>query len=273
MKLTVLVDNNTYIDEYYQGEPGFSCYLEEGNIKLLFDTGYSDLFMKNAEKMGINVMESNHIVLSHGHNDHTQGLKYMMEKGSIYDKALIAHPECFSERFMDGEPIGCPIPIEQIACNVSFIPCFRPFMISPSLIFLGEIPRTNDFENLSPIGVQRKNNRMLPDYVLDDSALVHVGEDGLFIITGCAHSGICNIMEYVKQIFPDAPITGILGGFHLMEDNAQLEKTIDYLASCNIKTVYPCHCVSLEAKAKMMEKLNVAEVGVGLTLEIESVRD
>lgn len=48
MKLTVLIDNNTYIDEYYIGEPALSYYIEDENERLLFDTGYSDAFIRNA---------------------------------------------------------------------------------------------------------------------------------------------------------------------------------------------------------------------------------
>ncbi|HEY5576646.1 MAG TPA: MBL fold metallo-hydrolase, partial [Clostridiaceae bacterium] len=44
MKLTVLVDNNTLIDRYFLGEPGLCFLIEEAGKKVLFDTGYSDVF-------------------------------------------------------------------------------------------------------------------------------------------------------------------------------------------------------------------------------------
>jgi 7,8-dihydropterin-6-yl-methyl-4-(beta-D-ribofuranosyl)aminobenzene 5'-phosphate synthase len=50
MKLKVLVENNTLIDRYFRGEPGVSYYLEVNGKKILFDTGYSDLFIENAKK-------------------------------------------------------------------------------------------------------------------------------------------------------------------------------------------------------------------------------
>lgn len=53
MKLKVLVDNNTYIDRYYLGEPAVSYYIEDKDTKILFDTGYSDIFISNSKKMGI----------------------------------------------------------------------------------------------------------------------------------------------------------------------------------------------------------------------------
>lgn len=49
MKLTILVDNNTYIDRYLTGEPGVCYYIECSGLKLLFDVGYSDIFLKNAQ--------------------------------------------------------------------------------------------------------------------------------------------------------------------------------------------------------------------------------
>ena len=79
MKLTVLVDNNTYIDQYYLGEPAVSYYIEDEGARVLLDTGYSDIFLSNAEKMGIDLSRLTHIALSHGHNDHTGGLRFLLE--------------------------------------------------------------------------------------------------------------------------------------------------------------------------------------------------
>ena len=80
MKLRVLVDNNTYIDRYYLGEPAVSYYIECDGIRLLFDAGYSDVFLKNAEALGIDLGLVTHLVFSHGHNDHTRGPKFMKER-------------------------------------------------------------------------------------------------------------------------------------------------------------------------------------------------
>lgn len=76
MKLKVLEDNNTFIDEYYLGEPGVSYYIEDGVEKILFDTGYSSIILENASKMNIDLNKINKLVISHGHDDHTGGLKF-----------------------------------------------------------------------------------------------------------------------------------------------------------------------------------------------------
>ena len=81
MKLTILMDNNTYIDQYYLGEPAFSVYIEDGAEKILFDTGYSDAFLRNAEQMQIDMNALTYIVLSHGHNDHSRGLTFLWDNG------------------------------------------------------------------------------------------------------------------------------------------------------------------------------------------------
>jgi 7,8-dihydropterin-6-yl-methyl-4-(beta-D-ribofuranosyl)aminobenzene 5'-phosphate synthase len=84
VKLTVLVDNNTIIDRYFYAEPGVSYFIECDDEKYLFDTGYSDLFLRNATKMGINLLGLDGIVISHGHNDHTWGLGELVK---LYSEA------------------------------------------------------------------------------------------------------------------------------------------------------------------------------------------
>lgn len=107
------------------------------------------------------------------------------------------------------------------------------------------------------------------DELLDDSALVYTGKNGLSIITGCSHSGICNIVKYAKETF-NKNIELIIGGFHLFENDEKTKQTISYLLKQNIKEVYPCHCTTLKVKSKMIESgLNINEVGSGLIIDID----
>lgn len=80
MKLTVLVDNNTLIDQYLLGEPAVNYYIEDEDEKILFDTGYSDVFIRNAEKLHINLADITKIVFSYGHNDHTGGFHFLSDQ-------------------------------------------------------------------------------------------------------------------------------------------------------------------------------------------------
>ena len=264
MKLTVLIDNNTYIDQYYLGEPAVSYFIQEGDIRLLFDVGYSDAFLQNARAMGIDLSDLTHIVLSHGHDDHTRGLQFLAPSPA----ELIAHPDCFLPKRFEGQAIGAPFGAEEAAIRWKYKPCKGVLPLSEKLLFLGQIPRVTTFENQLPIGEQFRDGLWLPDFLEDDSALVYRTDKGLFIITGCSHSGICNIIEYAKRVCGDHRIAGVLGGFHLLEDDAQLQKTVAYLKDCAPNNLYPCHCVSLTGKARMMAVLPVREVGVGMTLEL-----
>ncbi len=98
MKLKVLVDNNTYIDQYYCGEPAVSYYIEDEDTSFLFDVGYSDLFIRNSNALGIDLQNISSIVISHGHDDHTRGLKYYFEQNHKNNISIIAHPNAFKEK-------------------------------------------------------------------------------------------------------------------------------------------------------------------------------
>ena len=101
MQLTVLINNNTLIDRYFSTEPGLSFLIEDGAFSVLFDTGYSDLFLKNAHKMEKKLNHLDFIVLSHSHLDHTWGmepyLRYLteleIEHRPFSRPALVTHPE------------------------------------------------------------------------------------------------------------------------------------------------------------------------------------
>lgn len=268
MKLTVLVDNNTYIDQYYLGEPALSFYIEDGAERILFDTGYSDAFIKNAEQVSIDLGALTYIVLSHGHNDHTRGLSFLWDKYDLKNVKLVAHPGVFSPKQYMGLDVGAPFTKQDcLAHGLQVIDGNGPIKLTERLTFLGEIPRVTDFESIEPIGTLGETGP--DDFVLDDSALSYEGKEGIFIVTGCSHRGICNIVLKALKLNEKKSVTGIIGGFHLPEKNQQLEETIHFLAQNTKGTLYPCHCVSLAVKFEMMKMLPVAEVGVGLQLEVE----
>lgn len=269
MKLTVLVDNNTLIDQYYLGEPALSFYIEDGDTSLLLDAGYSDLFIKNAKALNVDLQKVSTIAISHGHNDHTRGLEFLHQEIRSNAIQLVAHPDAFKPKIYDELDIGSPLSEQQLASMYQLTLTKVPLKISPNMTFLGEIPSFNSFEKHLPIGAYLDDDNVYKkDKVKDDSALVYHGKDGLFIITGCSHSGICNIIEYATQVCNEPRITGVIGGFHLFEVNAQLTNTIEYFKQKNIDLLYPCHCVSFAAKAKINQAIPIHEVGVGMCIEV-----
>ncbi|MFN2145228.1 MAG: MBL fold metallo-hydrolase, partial [Anaerolineales bacterium] len=222
MKLTVLVDNNTLIDRYFLAEPGLSFLIQDGETSVLFDTGYSGIFLDNAAKMGLNLAHLDYLVFSHSHLDHTWGLDRLLkyytelaiEQRPFKKPTLVTHPQTFTSVRMDplGE-IGSLLSRERLERHFPMQLSAAPQQLSQKLTFLGEIPRKNDFEALETIG--RKEGDAEDDGVIEDSALVYRSERGLVIITGCSHAGICNICEYAREVCSNERIAGIIGGLHL----------------------------------------------------------
>ena len=267
MKLTVLMDNNTYIDQYYLGEPALSIYIEDGEENILFDTGYSEAFISNAEKMQIDLGKLTYIVLSHGHNDHTRGLPFLWERYNLDGVKLVAHPSVFFPKRYMGLDVGAPFSRQDcLAHGLQIVDGHEPVQITERLTFLGEIPRVTVFESKAPVGECVDTGK--GDFLLDDSALSYEGREGLFLVTGCSHSGICNIVLQALEMSEQEKINGIIGGFHLLKTDQQLTETIRFLEKHTTGMLFPCHCVSLSAKLEIMKALPVTEVGVGLQMEV-----
>jgi 7,8-dihydropterin-6-yl-methyl-4-(beta-D-ribofuranosyl)aminobenzene 5'-phosphate synthase len=279
MKLTVLVDNNTLIDRYFYGEPGVSYFIEDESTRILFDVGYSDVFVKNAQKMNINLLDLDFLVLSHGHLDHTWGLDPLIrlhteatiEEIDHKKPTLVAHPLTLLTKTIDSlEEIGSTISEKKLSKHFQIRLSQDPVWLTDKLVFLGEIRRKNDFEAKKPIGKIVKEDLQEDDYLMDDSALAYKSPGGLVIITGCSHAGICNIVEYARELCEDDRIIDIVGGFHLLNPpEEQLQGTLKYMEALQPTEVHACHCTDLNSKIALSKIVNLKEVGVGLTLEYE----
>jgi len=233
LKLTFLVDNNP--GPGCQAEHGLSLFIE-ADIRILFDAGQSRLFLENAGHLGIDTAAADFLVLSHGHYDHGNGFEYL--KG----KRLLCHPGCFTRRYRTEKSAYIGLKYDQQFAEKNFDLIFseKPFKISDSVTFLAQIPRRNDFEAKQTTFVKEDGT---PDFVIDDSALVVDTLAGLVVIAGCSHAGICNIIEYAREITGKSKIAAVVGGFHLKEGSPAIEPTIGYLRRAEIGVLMPCHCV------------------------------
>jgi 7,8-dihydropterin-6-yl-methyl-4-(beta-D-ribofuranosyl)aminobenzene 5'-phosphate synthase len=277
MKLTVLVDNNTLIDRCFLGEPALSYLIEADGQKILFDVGYSDAFIVNARKLSIDLLEVDFVVLSHCHMDHTWGLEplvrlhteAMVEKLPARKPALVTHPQTFLPRRLGELPeIGSLLAGAALSRFFPLQLTREPVWLTERLVFLGEIERSNDFEAQKPIGRVLENGVEKDDFLLDDSALAYVSSGGLVIVTGCSHSGICNIVEQARKVCGRERVIDIIGGFHLLEPSPeQLQGTLEYMTSLSPGSVHACHCTDLSSKIALSQVVDLREVGVGLSLE------
>ena len=278
MRATVLVDNCALFDRPYLAEHGFAMYIEAEGTKVLFDTGYSDAVARNAAGLKIDLLDLDYIVLSHGHNDHTWGLHHLLRlfSDAIMDGTahrlprLVAHPHCFYPRPKPPFPdIGAALTADEVGRFMPLELTSRPVQLTPNLFFLGEIERTLPFEAFDP-GLRRivmPDGRVQADSLVDDTALAFRGTDGLAVITGCAHSGICNTVEHARRVCGEDRIADIVGGLHLREAGPRLDGTCDYLRGLGLDALHACHCTSLLAKVALAGAAPLRETGVGLRLE------
>lgn len=273
MKITLLVDNQTLVDQYFLAEPAFCAWIESGDTKLMFDTGYSEVFLENARRLRLEISEVDLLVLSHGHSDHTWGLpalaRYLRLNRRRPDRVrLIAHPEAFYEKGLDGEVYGVNFNIEDYKDVFDVVLTKSAVNLGSGMMYLGEIPRKNDFEGKLAIGQTRRGQSWEKDFILDDTGISYLGKDGLVIISGCSHSGIVNIVEHAMTLNETRKVIDVVGGLHLQKPTKeQLEGTVRFFESLDLKQLHACHCTDLASKCRLMQTLPLTEVGSGSVLE------
>lgn len=257
MEITVLVEN--FASGEFGAEHGLSYIIEHQNHKILFDTGHTDLFLKNAQKLNLNIDEIDTVVLSHGHWDHGNGLIHLKKK------TLICHPYAFIKRYRksDHSYIGLNNSWDYYDRHFKLISTRIPYKITENIIFLGEIPRLNNFEAQNTPFIDKNGD---PDFTPDDSALVYILNQQIAIVTACSHSGICNIIDYAKKVTGINNVKFVIGGFHLKENDEIYKKTADCLKEMNIEKIYPSHCTQLPALAAFYNDFKIEQVKTGMKI-------
>ena len=245
--------------------------------RILFDVGYSDAFIRNARKLDIDVLDVDALVLSHGHLDHAWGLfpliqlytERITERREVKRPRLVAHPGVMlRKKHRDVPETGLLLSEETLSGYFDLQLSREPVQLTERLTFLGEIERVFDYEAQEPMGSIVENAQERDDRLTDDSALVYRSLQGLVVITGCSHSGICNIVEYARKVCGDHRVVDIIGGLHLLNPpEHKLRATIGYLKAIRPERVHACHCTDLKSKIEMSGSLRLEEVGVGLRLE------
>ena len=248
-------------------EFGLSQFIEVDGKTILFDAGMTDLYIKNADGMSIDLSGIDYIALSHGHNDHGNGLIYFP-----CHKPLILHPDCFIKRYCEQEYAGLSFEEKDIADRFEIVKTKVAYQIIDNAWFLGEIPRETNFElNNDKFKTQDGST----DLLLDDTGIVIKTSEGLVILSGCAHSGICNIIEYAKQIAGESIVHTVIGGFHLGFGGSGIDekakRTIEYFADNGIQNAYLGHCTSDDVILAFKNELtncHVKMLSVGTVIEI-----
>ncbi len=283
MKVTVLVENTRLEDRTdLDAEHGLSLHIERQGQQILFDTGASDAFRRNAERLGVDLAAVDLAVLSHHHYDHGGGLAQFLEINTQAKVYLRSHDVTDSYFWALGGLVKRPLGLdrtlfETYADRFEFVD--RPTEIAPDVFILTEIgeryplPKGNRY-----LFVEKEGARHLDSF---DHELVMVlrQEDGLVIFTSCSHRGILNMVDAVTEQFEGIPIKAVFGGFHLVSipilnlmagSKAEVEEIGREMLRYPIAQTYTGHCTGAKAyrvlKGVMGDKLAYVPTGSSVTV-------
>jgi 7,8-dihydropterin-6-yl-methyl-4-(beta-D-ribofuranosyl)aminobenzene 5'-phosphate synthase len=244
-----------------RAEHGFSALVTiekaEKATRVLFDAGLTpDGLVENMRRLELSPQDIDIIVLSHGHWDHTTGMDGLVKALGRTNVPVLIHPEFWSRRriALPGGPVELPSTSKRALEGAGFevVEEQQPsFLLDGSLLVTGEVDRTTDFEQGHPLFQAYREGHWQPDpLILDDQALVaNVRARGLVVLSGCSHSGIVNILRYVRKLTGEGRIHAVIGGFHL--SGPIFEKII--APTCHALTelapdyLVPSHCTGWRA--------------------------
>jgi 7,8-dihydropterin-6-yl-methyl-4-(beta-D-ribofuranosyl)aminobenzene 5'-phosphate synthase len=254
IKITILIDNQAGAG--LAAEHGFSLWIETAERHILFDTGQSSAFEKNARALGIDLAATDILVLSHGHYDHTGGVSLGLRragKASLYCHPGAVHPRYGVRNGMSKSlqmPLNAMRAIDKLSWEqVHWVQ--QPLFLTDTIGLTGPIPRESDFEDTGgPFFLDAKGLR--PDPVDDDMALWIRTDKGLIVCVGCAHAGLVNTLNHVQRLNQGMRIRTVIGGFHLLNaDGQRIAQTIAALRVLAPDQILPCHCTGEDAVAEL----------------------
>lgn len=265
---------NTALNKDLGCEHGLSLYIETMNHKILFDVGESELFLQNAQQLGVDIADIDYLVISHGHYDHGGGIKGFLQ---VNQKAKVfIHNQAFGQHYAlrpngELEYIGLD---EELKEHKQIVFTSANFEISAGITLFSNVllqepvPKSN-----RGLLVEQEGEKVQDNFAHEQNLIIE--EEGkILLVTGCAHNGIINILEHFHQLKGAIPHY-VIGGFHLAnpsgesEDMARVDRIGEYFLRTNGK-FFTCHCTGIPAyerlKAILGDKIAYLSTGSEITI-------
>ncbi len=227
MKWTVLSDNRsnerlrvgggTSGISHLSTEHGLSILLETEKHRILLDTGASDVFVRNAELLGVDLSSVDYVFISHGHSDHAGGLRYFLDKNR--QAKVVVSPHAINGKFYSKRgSLHSITTVWPKGIKDRFITIDKSCKISDDLYVISHIPQIYPMpKGNKHLFVEDTNGDCVPDDFRHELALYTDG----FLFTGCAHSGLENILSACPY-----PVRYVVGGFHLLDGQESEEELL-----------------------------------------------
>ena len=271
MKVYVLVDNAD--GEGLKGEWGLSFYIEYNGRTLLLDAGLSVLFAENAERMGLDLSKVDLAVLSHAHDDHSNGLDRFFELNEhapLY-VASGCDENCYDRKALFYKYAGIPRGIMKRHAD-RIIKADEDLMIADGIRLLGHTTQGLDKQGLAEkMYLKQGFMRYTPDDFRHEQSLVFEEDDGVVIFNSCSHAGADNIINEVMSVYPGKRITAMIGGFHLFnKDDDYIRAFAHRVEETGAEAIYTGHCTGKKALDILCEELGskVHAFKTGMVFEI-----